>query len=43
MKQQLKYLAWYAGSALWDIRKSNQPGTDWESDFATLTVEVKQK
>jgi uncharacterized GH25 family protein len=26
-----------------DIRKSNQPGTDWESDFTTLTLEVKQK
>jgi uncharacterized GH25 family protein len=26
-----------------DIRKSNQPETDWESDFVTLTVEVKEK
>lgn len=26
-----------------DIRKSNQPDTDWESDFSTLTVEVKEK
>jgi uncharacterized GH25 family protein len=26
-----------------DIRKSNHPDTDWESDFATLTVEVKEK
>jgi uncharacterized GH25 family protein len=26
-----------------DIRKSSQPETDWESDFATLTLEVKQK
>ena len=26
-----------------DIRKSNQPDTDWESDFTTLTVEVKGK
>jgi len=26
-----------------DIRKSNQPDTDWESDFTTLTSEVKQK
>lgn len=26
-----------------DIRKSSQPDTDWESDFATLTVEVKGK
>lgn len=26
-----------------DIRKSNQPATDWESDFATLTLEVKAK
>lgn len=26
-----------------DIRKSNQPDTDWESDFATLTLEVKKK
>lgn len=26
-----------------DIRKSNQPETDWESDFTTLTLEVKQK
>ncbi len=24
-----------------DIRKSNQPDTDWESDFVTLTVEAK--
>jgi len=26
-----------------DIRKSNQPDTDWESDFATLTLEVKKE
>lgn len=26
-----------------DIRKSNQPETDWESDFVTLTVEAKGK
>ena len=26
-----------------DIRKSNQPDTDWESDFATLTLEVKER
>jgi uncharacterized GH25 family protein len=26
-----------------DIRKSDQPDTDWESDFATLTLEVGQK
>jgi uncharacterized GH25 family protein len=26
-----------------DIRKSNQPDTDWESDFTTLTLEVKKK
>jgi uncharacterized GH25 family protein len=26
-----------------DIRKSNQPDTDWESDFATLTLEAKGK
>ena len=26
-----------------DIRKSKQPETDWESDFATLTFEVKEK
>jgi uncharacterized GH25 family protein len=26
-----------------DIRKSNQPDTDWESDFVTLTVEAKAK
>ena len=26
-----------------DIRKSNQPDTDWESDFVTLTVEAKGK
>lgn len=26
-----------------DIRKSNQPETDWESDFTTLTLEVKEK
>lgn len=26
-----------------DIRKSNQPDTDWESDFVTLTFEVKGK
>lgn len=26
-----------------DIRKSSQPETDWESDFTTLTLEVKQK
>jgi uncharacterized GH25 family protein len=26
-----------------DIRKSNQPGTEWESDFATLTLEAKGK
>jgi uncharacterized GH25 family protein len=26
-----------------DIRKSRQPDTDWESDFTTLTFEVKQK
>lgn len=26
-----------------DIRKSSQPDTDWESDFATLTMEAKQK
>lgn len=26
-----------------DIRKSNQPDTDWESDFTTLTVEAKGK
>lgn len=26
-----------------DIRKSNQPDTDWESDFATLTLEVGRK
>ena len=26
-----------------DIRKSNQPETDWESDFTTLTLEVKAK
>jgi uncharacterized GH25 family protein len=26
-----------------DIRKSNQPNTDWESDFTTLTLEVKAK
>lgn len=26
-----------------DIRKSNQPDTDWESDFTTLTVEAKPK
>ena len=26
-----------------DIRKSNQPETDWESDFATLTFEVRKK
>ncbi len=26
-----------------DIRKSSQPDTDWESDFTTLTLEVKQK
>jgi uncharacterized GH25 family protein len=26
-----------------DIRKSNQPETDWESDFVTLTVETKGK
>lgn len=26
-----------------DIRKSNQPDTDWESDFTTLTLEAKQK
>lgn len=26
-----------------DIRKSSQPDTDWESDFATLTLEVKKK
>jgi uncharacterized GH25 family protein len=25
-----------------DIRKSSQPDTDWESDFTTLTLEVKQ-
>jgi len=25
-----------------DIRKSNQPNVDWESDFTTLTLEVKQ-
>jgi uncharacterized GH25 family protein len=24
-----------------DIRKSNQPNVDWESDFTTLTLEVK--
>lgn len=26
-----------------DIRKSSQPETDWESDFTTLTLEVKPK
>jgi hypothetical protein len=26
-----------------DIRKSNQPDTDWESDFVTLTMEAKGK
>lgn len=26
-----------------DIRKSKQADTDWESDFVTLTVEVKEK
>jgi uncharacterized GH25 family protein len=26
-----------------DVRKSNLPDTDWESDFATLTVEAKQR
>ncbi|HYJ04530.1 MAG TPA: DUF4198 domain-containing protein [Chthoniobacterales bacterium] len=26
-----------------DIRKSSRPDTDWESDFTTLTVEVKGK
>lgn len=26
-----------------DIRKSNQPETDWESDFATLTLHVSAK
>ena len=26
-----------------DIRKSSQPDTDWESDFTTLTLEVKEK
>lgn len=26
-----------------DIRKSTQPDTDWESDFTTLTLEVKDK
>lgn len=26
-----------------DIRKSNHPDTDWESDFATLTLEVKKE
>lgn len=26
-----------------DIRKSNQPETDWESDFVTLTLEAKGK
>lgn len=26
-----------------DIRKSRQPETDWESDFATLTFDVNQK
>lgn len=26
-----------------DIRKSSQPDTDWESDFTTLTLEVKGK
>jgi uncharacterized GH25 family protein len=26
-----------------DIRKSNQPDSDWESDFTTLTLEVGQK
>jgi uncharacterized GH25 family protein len=26
-----------------DIRKSTQPDTDWESDFVTLTLEVKGK
>ena len=26
-----------------DIRKSSQPDTDWESDFATLTFEAKGK
>jgi uncharacterized GH25 family protein len=26
-----------------DIRKSTQPNTDWESDFTTLTLEVKEK
>ena len=26
-----------------DIRKSTQPDTDWESDFTTLTLEVKEK
>lgn len=26
-----------------DIRRSSQPDTDWESDFTTLTFEVKEK
>lgn len=26
-----------------DVRKSTKPDADWESDFATLTLEVKQK
>jgi hypothetical protein len=24
-----------------DVRRSSKPGADWESDFATLTFEVR--